>query len=156
MAEGTLRRAIMVTQASEAKQRRKTRQRARMAPQSPHPRDVLKKAARQAESQKHNLALARIYDEQGISYRREVQLIADRKFKWDFVIRQANSWPPVAIEVQGQIHRKGGHTTGAGITRDCEKADLASCAGYRTLFFTPEMIADGSALRFTLLALGIN
>jgi len=54
--------------------------------------------------------------------------------------------PAIAIEVQGDIWRKSAHTTGMGITRDCEKANAATGAGYRLLFFTPKMIQSGEAI----------
>ena len=52
----------------------------------------------------------------------------------------------IAIEVQGGIWRKGAHSSGMGITRDCEKACEATILGWRLMPVTPEMIQDGRAL----------
>lgn len=73
---------------------------------------------------------------------REYRLVPTRRFRWDF------AWPIYGIvaEIQGAIWITGAHSTGAGITRDCEKANLACLAGFRTLFFTPAMVKDGTAL----------
>lgn len=83
---------------------------------------------------------------------REARLVADRKFRWDFLFRAQR----IAVEVQGGIwtkSRKSGHTTGAGISRDCEKANLAALAGFRTLFFTSSMVRSGEAARLLQRAL---
>lgn len=117
---------------------------------SKSPKDLWRKAERAANAGKHEAELARIYDEQGIKYKRQFKAIPSRQFTWDFFLGGS----VYLVEVQGQIWRKGGHNTGAGIMRDCEKACLATIHGYRTLFFTPEHIADGSALLWTLQALG--
>lgn len=77
----------------------------------------------------------------GIEYQEQVKAVAGRRFTWDF---QVNN---VLIEVQGGIWKKGGHSTGRGITRDCEKANLAALHGYKTLFFTAEMVHSGEAVR---------
>ena len=68
--------------------------------------------------------------------------IPGRRFRWDF------AWPSkkLLVEVQGAIWVKGGHSTGTGITRDAEKLNLATLAGWRTLIVTAEHIKDGKAL----------
>jgi len=76
-----------------------------------------------------------------IPHAREIRLIDGRRWRWDFLINFTD-----AVEVQGDIWRKSGHTTGKGITRDCEKANAATEAGYRLLFFTPKMIQSGEAI----------
>ncbi len=87
----------------------------------------------------------------GIEYEREYVALRDRKFAWDF--RVGN----YLIEIQGGIYmRKGGHNTGRGIARDCEKANLANLAGWHTLFFTGEMVRDGSAARDVLAAVAVG
>ena len=82
----------------------------------------------------------------GVKFAREIRLFSDREWRWDFVAYSPVHDPAIAIEVQGGIWQKSGHTTGTGITRDCEKANAASEAGYRLLFFTPKMIQSGEAL----------
>lgn len=155
----------------------KSRQRGSKAQQSAlSPGDVLRKAHRAAEAGKHEAALARIYDAQGIRYLREFFAVPERKFKWDFHLVETCDFCPTGrvkpeqcvcggvgwvrtnwlVEVQGQIWKKGGHTSGHGVSRDAEKANLAAIKLYRQLIFTPEMIEDGRALLYTLQALGTN
>lgn len=85
-----------------------------------------------------------------IPYRREVCLVPNRKYRWDFVIAD------LAIEIQGAVWRKGGHSTGAGIIRDCEKLNAVVLAGYRPLMFTSGMVMDGSAIDTVRAALKEN
>lgn len=75
-----------------------------------------------------------------IPYQREVCLVPGRKYRWDFVVGD------LAIEIQGSVWRKGGHSTGAGISRDAQKLNAVVLAGYRPLLFTSRMVLDGSAI----------
>lgn len=74
--------------------------------------------------------------------KREYVAIPDRKFRFDF------AWPSVlvACEVHGAIWVKGGHSTGSGITRDCEKLSLAASKGWRVLAVTAAHIKSGQAI----------
>jgi hypothetical protein len=83
------------------------------------------------------------------SYLRNYQGIPDRKFEFDF------AWPShkVALEVQGGIFRKMGHSTGVGITRDCEKACLGAINGWRLLPVTAQQIRSGQALEWITIVL---
>jgi len=72
----------------------------------------------------------------------EFYAIPGRRFRWDFAFPDKK----VLIEVQGAIWVKGGHSTGTGISRDAEKLNLATLAGWRTLIVTADMIKDGRAL----------
>ena len=73
----------------------------------------------------------------------EYYAIPERKFRWD------GAYPEIGLlyEVQGGIWQKGGHSTGTGITRDCEKNNLAVQNGWRVLYFTGDMVNSGEALR---------
>lgn len=77
----------------------------------------------------------------------------DRKFLFDF------AWPErkIAVEIQGGIWMgaRGGHTSGAGYKRDCEKQALAAVAGWRVIPVTAEDVKDGQAMIYILDALGI-
>lgn len=60
-----------------------------------------------------------------------------RRFVYDF------AWPDkrLLVEIQGGVWVPNtGHTSGRGITRDCEKANEATLCGYRLLVFTGNMI----------------
>ena len=87
-------------------------------------------------------ALAFQLDAARIPYQREVHAVKSRRYRWDFQVGD------YLIEVQGGTwsRKRTGHSTGMGIRRDAEKANTAALAGYRTLFFTSDMIADGTAL----------
>jgi len=75
-----------------------------------------------------------------IRFKREVKAIEGRRFKWDFQIDD------LLVECQGGIWGRGGHSTGVGISRDCEKGALATLAGYDHFAVTSEQIEDGRAL----------
>jgi very-short-patch-repair endonuclease len=76
-----------------------------------------------------------------------------RRYIFDF------AWPAqkLVVEVQGAIWKQQtGHTSGSGITRDCDKLNLATLAGWRYLQVTSNMIRDGRALHYIEVALGIK
>lgn len=83
---------------------------------------------------------------EGIPFEREYKAIPGRKFRWDF--RNGN----VLIEVQGGTwgRKRSGHSTGAGIWRDCEKNNLAVLHGFRPLLFTSDMVTSGQALELII------
>ena len=80
---------------------------------------------------------------------REVKAIPGRRFRWDFC------WPDykLAAEVQGGTFTYGRHSRPAGYHADCEKANLATLAGWRVLRFDRTMVEDGTALRMIEAAL---
>lgn len=79
-------------------------------------------------------------------FEREYQAVPSRRFRWDFAFPADD----LLVEVQGGIWVKGGHSTGRGITRDCEKLNCATLSGWRTLAVTGEMIKSGEALQVIL------
>lgn len=81
-----------------------------------------------------------------IPFERQFKPIKDRKFAFDFLCVQYCC--SVLCDVQGGVWIKGGHTTGTGITRDCEKYSLAAAAGFRVILCTPEQIRKGLALKW--------
>ena len=68
----------------------------------------------------------------------EVRLIPQRRFKFDYV----NFPGKVAIEINGQIWHKGGHSTGKSLMRDYEKLNLAQKEGYCVFQLSKEMITE--------------
>ena len=52
------------------------------------------------------------------------------------------------IEVQGAVWVKGGHSTGVGITRDCEKFSIASANKWFTIPVTTDHVKNGKALEW--------
>ena len=75
---------------------------------------------------------------------REVQFAPGRKFRFDFADPQSR----VAIELDGGLWRgaAGGHTSGAGATRDRLKDFLATISGWTVFRLTPEMAKDRATL----------
>lgn len=74
----------------------------------------------------------------------EFKAVPSRRFKWDFALVDVK----LLIEVQGGVWINGGHNTGTGVTRDCEKLNLATLEGYHCMNFTGDMIKSGKALRW--------
>lgn len=73
-----------------------------------------------------------------------------RKFAADY------AWPEamLIVERNGQIWRKGGHSSGSGILRDYEKSNLAQLAGWVYLQFTPQQLDSGGCLPELIIILG--
>lgn len=80
------------------------------------------------------------------------RIIPGRKFTFDrvWIVQR------VAVEVQGATFVKGGHSTGTGIARDCEKLSLAAAHGWRVLPVTKHQIESGQAVEWIAAALGIE
>ena len=80
---------------------------------------------------------------------REFTAIPGRKYRFDF------AWPNhlLLCEVQGGTWGQGAHSSGAGISRDCEKTILAQQLGYKVFPVTSEQIRQGQALRWLQAAL---
>ena len=81
-----------------------------------------------------------------IAFRKQVRLCPPRKYSWDFVVSD------IAIEIQGGVWAKGksGHSSGAGINRDCEKGYLCLKAGYKPLNITGDQVKSGEGLKWVL------
>lgn len=60
------------------------------------------------------------------------------KYKADFFHISSRT----VIETHGGIWTVGGHSTGSGITRDCEKLCLCTSLGYKYFALTTKMIND--------------
>lgn len=88
---------------------------------------------------------------EGIPFSREYRAIPDRKFRWDFFIA-----PDLLIEVQGGVWNfgKSGHSSGRGISRDAEKASLATAHGYRQITATTQQVKSGFAMTWIKQAMG--
>lgn len=79
-----------------------------------------------------------------LGWNREFLGIPDRKFRFDF----ANVSNKVAVEIQGGVFIYGGHSTGMGITRDCEKLALAILNGWTLFMFTSGQVRSGQAIKW--------
>lgn len=72
----------------------------------------------------------------------EVVFAPPRKFRADYLFRAAK----VIVEQNGGIWTKGGHSSGRGILRDYEKANLAQREGFKYFSYTPQQLASGAAV----------
>ena len=73
---------------------------------------------------------------------REYQAIKGRKFRFDFAWLEHR----LLVEVNGGTYTKGAHSTGQGIARDYEKANLATLDGWRVLMFDVKSVKSGEAV----------
>ena len=73
---------------------------------------------------------------------REYQAIKGRKFRFDFAWLEHR----LLVEVNGGTYTKGAHSTGQGIARDYEKANLATLDGWRVLMFDGKAVKSGEAV----------
>jgi hypothetical protein len=78
--------------------------------------------------------------ETGIILTSEYAFYPKRRFRSDFA--HINS--KVLIDIQGGVWMKGKskHSSGVGISRDCEKLFLASSSGYITFYLTAGMVDE--------------
>jgi very-short-patch-repair endonuclease len=76
--------------------------------------------------------IAAVLDHYKIPYKRQYQFHPTRKWRFDFAIPQYQ----VAIEFQGGIFTKGGHTRGFQYAKDCEKMRAAVLLGWRVLYYS--------------------
>lgn len=76
-------------------------------------------------------------------FQREYEFTTLRKYRLDFV------WPfkRIAFEINGAIYKRGGHSTGKGISRDYEKWNHASALGWTVLVLNSDMVHDGGYLK---------
>lgn len=81
---------------------------------------------------------------------REVQLVPERRFRWDFVWREPK---PLVVEVDGGTWVNGGHNRGKQIASDAEKSALAAILGYRFFRVTGDQVHSGAALDWLIRAL---
>lgn len=80
-----------------------------------------------------------------IPFEREVKLIPDRRFRFDFVFERVK----LAVEVDGGVWTSGRHTRGKGWEADAEKSALAAALGYRVIHFSGPQVNRGEA--FTMI-----
>jgi hypothetical protein len=125
------------------------RTRTRKRPESLTPADRLRIEILQAEREKLERAywLRVVLPLNAQGYPRpepQAMIVPGRLFAFDY-----------AWQIDGAIWRgsRGGHTSGTGHTRDCEKANEAVCAGWRVLRFTEAQITHGFAMDWTERAL---
>ena len=87
-------------------------------------------------------------------FERDYRFDPVRRFELDFA--WLSDW--VGLEIEGGIWTGGAHARGAGITRDIEKGNLLTLAGWRLIRATDEMVSNGDAIAMIerLLASGLE
>lgn len=97
--------------------------------------------------------MASLLAEAGIPFTREYMAIPGRKFRWDFAIGTNPEQTRLLVEVQGGTwsRQRSGHSTGAGISRDAEKLNLAVKANWKCLLFTSDMIRSQKDLTIEII-----
>lgn len=77
----------------------------------------------------------------------EFKFHPERKWRFDFVHHQSR----VAVEVDGGVFMNGGHCRGAQITKDYEKRNAATAAGWHVFQLTSVNIREGEDVRLIVL-----
>lgn len=92
------------------------------------PRGASKKSGDKYKSHIHLVLFALYVSELEQEYK-----FSDRKFRFDWAIPGIK----LAVEYNGIMSEKSGHTTVTGHTKDCEKINLAQILGWKVLVYTP-------------------
>ena len=79
-----------------------------------------------------------------IAFVREHHYALPRKLRADFWIMGTD----LLIEIQGGVYSKQAHGSITGILADNERLNEATKHHYRMLRFTPDQVADGTAIEF--------
>ena len=80
-----------------------------------------------------------------ISFVREYRFYQPyRQWRFDFALMEHK----IAIEVEGGIWVKGGHTRGKHFEEDCVKYNTATMLGWKVLRFSTGQVTKGEAVRF--------
>jgi very-short-patch-repair endonuclease len=74
---------------------------------------------------------------------REYRFLIERKWRFDFAFPEIK----LAVEVDGGQWIKGGHNTGTGKQRDCDKDEAALLDGWIVYRVTPSMVKSGRAVQ---------
>lgn len=112
-------------------------------PKPDSPSEVIAKAQKKAKRESLELALlAQIRAANLPEPKRQYQIVPGRKLSWDF------AWPELMVgaEVNGQTYKLGGHSSGAGLNRDYEKANAANLLSWAVFSFSKDHIKSGYAL----------
>ncbi len=79
----------------------------------------------------------------GLNPQREVGLIPERNFRFDFYFREKD----IAVEIDGgTLFGKSRHSRGEGYERDCRKLNAAALIGVKVLRYTTAMVKSGEAI----------
>ena len=95
---------------------------------------------------KLELKAATALEKAGIKNFEEEYRFCERRWRFDFAFVEEK----IALEIEGGIWKGsvGGHTSGTGYPKDCEKYNLAAANGWSVYRFTTEMVKNGKAVEF--------
>lgn len=84
--------------------------------------------------------ILKAFQQQGLipEYVKEHQFDLQRKFRFDYAVPELK----LAIEYEGLMSDKSGHTTIAGYSKDCSKYNLATAQGWKVLRYTALNYSD--------------
>ena len=77
-------------------------------------------------------------------YVREYKFHPKRGFRFDFCFKDIK----LALEVNGGVYSKGGHTSGPGYSKDMEKLALAAIEGYTVIQMTTGQVSNGQGIEW--------
>lgn len=91
--------------------------------------------ARKGDKAKREMkeVLLKLFDERDVKTEHR---FSDRKFKFDFAVIPGMYRIKIAIEYEGLMSEKSGHTTVTGYTSNCDKYNLACILGWKVLRYT--------------------
>jgi len=103
---------------------------------------------------KLELAAANVLRENGITNFVEEFRFCDRKWRFDFAFIKEK----IALEIEGGIWKGsvGGHTSGKGYTKDCEKYNTATVMGWKVLRVVKEQVHNEQMINWVRDLLGYN
>lgn len=105
-----------------------------------HPEAIVKASKKQSQMEKLKNRFESLWKELGgEAFKAEVTFHPTRKWRFDYTV---GDW---AIDLQGGIWIKSGHSSGAGINRDAEKFSHAALLGWKVIIITEDMITNGKA-----------
>jgi hypothetical protein len=82
----------------------------------------------------------------------EYRFAPPRRWRFDFCwvgnARDFGSNNLIAMEIEGGLFIKGGHSRGRSFIKNMEKYNQATLLGWRVFRFSPDEIKDGSAIAF--------
>ena len=81
---------------------------------------------------KYKLHIRSVLEKSGLEFKTEVRVSPKRLFRFDWACKEKM----IAVEFEGIISEKSGHTTIGGYSKDCIKYNLAQCLGWKVLRYT--------------------
>ena len=68
----------------------------------------------------------------------QYRIVPGRRYAWDYAFPAQR----VAVELHGGLHSNGAHVRAHGVQRDMAKANAATLAGWRVLYFSTDDLED--------------